>query len=155
MHDHYTEYYRLKTIFHWLMFHSPQYWPSSMERIQHQVHVKVSWKVKLNSIYQTPRDFIKILYWSCNHQKTGFTEGPAERAAGKNPEQLQSSSSASDFTFRVPVGSKCGEGKSALTENNQRVNEHCSRFHRVLSPLHLSHCLIMSISKAPLCTNLH
>lgn len=30
--------------------------------------------VQLNSIYQTPRDFIKILYWSCNHEETGFTE---------------------------------------------------------------------------------
>lgn len=42
------------------------------------------------------------------------------------------------ISFRITVGSKCGKGKSTLTENNQRVGEHCSKFHSVWSPLHLS-----------------
>lgn len=57
--------------------------------------------VQINSIYQTPRDFSKSLYWSCNDEKTSYTEGPAERAAGEYPEQLQISSIFSYFIFRI------------------------------------------------------
>lgn len=87
-----------------------------------KVSRKVRVVVQLNSIYQTPRDFIKILYWSCNLEKAGFTEEPAERAAGKSSEQLQTSGSASGFTFRVTVGSKCG-GRKIRSYRKQPASE--------------------------------
>ena len=138
---------------HVLLCDTPSVWanyPLACWQLLHCVLMKTwcaeSW---VNTILLTkfPETFKKSLYWSYNDEKTSYTEGHAERAAGKCSEQLQISSISPYFFFRITADSTFGRENKRTHRKSPWVSENVSKFYCAVYLLwgsHLPPCQLLA-----------